>query len=105
MSKYRCKGVQRAAGDCAADGRPARCFQDRRNGRRRVRRRVLGATSDPPISFCHCQAHPAGLPGADRRLRRPSRENKAVTVGSDNPGPGVLEDIDVFDTIVSNLHK
>ena len=59
----------------------------------------------PPIPCCHGQAHPAGLPGAERRLRRPSRENKAVTVGSDNPGPGVLEDIDVFDTIVSKLHK
>jgi hypothetical protein len=28
-----------------------------------------------------------------------------VTVGSDNPGPGVLEDIELFNTIVSNLHK
>jgi len=66
---------------------------------------VLGATSDPPISYCHGQAHPAGLPGAERRLPRPARENKAVTVGSDNPGPGMLEDIELFNTIVSNLYK
>jgi len=28
-----------------------------------------------------------------------------VTVDSDNPGPGVLEDIELFNTIVSYLHK